>query len=466
MPVVPAQTPNQSQLVIPDAVTPYSGLWWTSQTITDIPEESVGWLVAQGWEITAVTKDESTTPATPWFSMSRQGMQNWLILQSLLNEYTVAKNDAKAYTEIRYNEVLANWTAMLASSQVHFVAEESEQSTHAALYLSNWATYQAALEQLVTDNQTAMDAAIATIDPLIVTATSTGSTHATAYDAIIAALPTDYTSYETLYEAVITLLSSDYDTYVTESEAVLDAILSDYTQHSLTAPGFLTDLGASELTRINEEFAATLSKQVQQAISNGSYSDGLLVDLTARNTRHKNDAIAALNDRLAREKLTNQHQLFEQQAQMRTRILGARDRLYEQKANMRGRTMEARSRLYEQEASMRDRTMRSMDQVYGLRQALIQYRVAQALGNAQALNANRDKAITELMAIYATHLQGMQTQHAETMKLMAYQLNERNNMLIGLYGFVERREDVGPRFEQLAAACTSLGDAGGGWVTP
>ncbi len=466
MPVVPAQNPNQSQLIIPDKPSPYSSFWWTTQTITDIPKQSVGWLVAQGWEITAVTKDENTTPPTPWFSMSRQGMQNWMILQSLLNDYTVAYNDAKAYTQVRYNEVVANWTEMLASSHVHFEAQESEQRTHAAIYLSNLESYKAAIEQLVTDNQTAMDAAIATIDPLITTAASTGTTHATEYDTIIDSLSTDYTSYETLYEAVITLLSSDYDTYVTEAEAVLDAILNDYTQHSLTAPGFLTGLGASELTRINEEFAASLSKQVQEAVSNGSYSDGLLVDLTARNTRDKNDAIAALNDRLAREELANQHQLYEQQAQMRAKILEARNRLYEQKANMRGRTMEARSRLYEQQASMRDRTMQSMDRVYGLRQALIQYRVAQALGNAQALNANRDKAIAELMAIYAAHLEGMQGQHAENMKLMAYQLDTRNNLLVGLYGFVERREDVGPKFEQLAAVCTSLGDAGGGWVTP
>jgi len=62
--------------------------------------------------------------------------------------------------------------------------------------------------------------------------------------------------------------------------------------------------------------------------------------------------------------------------------------------------------------------------------------------------------------------EGLRGQHADNMKLMAYQLDERNKILVGLYGFVERREDVGPEFKQFAEICTSLGDSGGGWLTP
>jgi hypothetical protein len=52
------------------------------------------------------------------------------------------------------------------------------------------------------------------------------------------------------------------------------------------------------------------------------------------------------------------------------------------------------------------------------------------------------------------------------MELMKYMLDERNKMLVGLYGFVERREDIGPDFKDLAQITTALGDSGGGWVTP
>jgi hypothetical protein len=49
---------------------------------------------------------------------------------------------------------------------------------------------------------------------------------------------------------------------------------------------------------------------------------------------------------------------------------------------------------------------------------------------------------------------------------MAYQLSTRNELLIGLYGFVERREDVGPEWQELAKVVAGLGDSGGGWLTP
>jgi hypothetical protein len=71
-----------------------------------------------------------------------------------------------------------------------------------------------------------------------------------------------------------------------------------------------------------------------------------------------------------------------------------------------------------------------------------------------------------MMEISMARLQGLQGQHTDGMKLMAYQLDERNKLLVGLYGFVERREDVGPQFEELAKIATSLGDAGGGWISP
>jgi hypothetical protein len=66
----------------------------------------------------------------------------------------------------------------------------------------------------------------------------------------------------------------------------------------------------------------------------------------------------------------------------------------------------------------------------------------------------------------AARLAGLQGQHVDDMQLMKYQLDERNKLLQAVYLFVERREDVYPTFENLTAICTSLGDAGGGWVSP
>ena len=54
IPNVPAQNTGQGTITLAHETSPYSGLWWTSQTIANIPAESVGWLVAQGWGILAI----------------------------------------------------------------------------------------------------------------------------------------------------------------------------------------------------------------------------------------------------------------------------------------------------------------------------------------------------------------------------------------------------------------------------
>ena len=394
IPVVPPEDPDQSQIQIEPKGSPYSALWWTSQTITDIPGETAQWLLTQGWVPTDISWDETHTPKTPYYSMARDSLNNWQILQSLLNSWTVAYNDARHFNNERYNEVVQDWTEMLASSQVQFDAQISERNTQAALYLGNLATYMDALETLVNSNSNAMDVAIAASGTLLTDA------------------QTNHDDFETLFGGVLALLESDY------------------TAHAELARGFLTGLGATELARINEKFTASLATQTQQLVDRGLSSSAVITDITARNTRDKNEEIAALNDRLNREKLANQHTLYGQQV------------------------------------SMRGQTQAGKDRLHTLAQDVLRYRQAQTMGNAEAETSHRSKAIAEMMSISMARLQGLQGQHTDGMKLMAYQLDERNKLLVGLYGFVERREDVGPSINDLAQICTSLGDSGGGWISP
>ena len=87
----------------------------------------------------------------------------------------------------------------------------------------------------------------------------------------------------------------------------------EYSNHSDTAKAFLVDLGTTETARINEQFDATLSVQVQGLADRGFYASPIETDITARNTRDRNEELAAHNDRLMREKLANEHQLYGQQ---------------------------------------------------------------------------------------------------------------------------------------------------------
>jgi len=171
-------------------------------------------------------------------------------------------------------------------------------------------------------------------------------------------------------------------------------------------------------------------------------------DIIVKNTRENSEDIGLHRDRLAREKNTNQHALYAQQVAMRQNTLNGINTLYDKKT------------------AMRQGTMAGIEHSHSLKQELLRYRVAQELGNAEAIVSHKNKAIVELMNIKNARLQGRQGQHADNMQLMKYQLDERNKLLVGLYGFVERREDIGPRFEELTKLTTALGDAGGGWLTP
>jgi len=172
----------------------------------------------------------------------------------------------------------------------------------------------------------------------------------------------------------------------------------EYNLHKSTTQGRLDDLGQTELARINEQFSATLSVQRQQLIDQGLYNATVNTDITARNERDRDEQIQLLNDRLMREKLQNDHQLYSQVSSL---------------ANF----------------------------------------------NMQA--------IIQKMNVKVTQMEGHKRVNDDNMRLMAYQLDTRNQLLIGLYGFSERREDVAPGWENMSTMIAALGESGGGsWVQP
>jgi hypothetical protein len=418
--VVPYEDPEQTQILYEYIATAYDRGWWDTQTITQIPSEVVGWLVAQGWQITDITYDTTTVPQTPSFAMRRDSLQNPRILEGLLNSWVYAHNLANANNTIRYNDIVEDWQEMIVSSQTHFTNQVTEQTGHTTAYLADIGTYMTTVEAIVQ-----------------------AADYETDVDAVLALLLSDYSTHETDIDGDIALLLTDYATHKTNFSAVLDELSGDYDLHEVTAKGFLTDLGATELARINEAFDASLAAELQKLTDQGLYSS-LASAAVTRNGRDRSEEIAALNDRLNREKLENQHRLFEQQAGMRGRKMDGEGRIYDRQSAMRDRRINAKDRLYEQQQAVRARTLEG--------QGLIR--------------ADAHREVAELMTTYALRLDGSAKKHAEDMDLTRYQLTERNQLLVGLYGFVERRDDVAPAFESLTQIATALGDAGGGWITP
>lgn len=660
IPPVPEQDPNQSELWLPRVINPYLGVWWSTQTVTDVPENIMGWLVAQGFEVTGVRQDNTTVPPTNYFSLTKEGMKPQQVLLSLCNSYTIAANDARTANQVRYNQILDNWTQMIDSSHIQFDAQVEEQNAQAGVYLTDLDEYMSEIETLIADNRSqividantakdaldqmevrlsdleanAQDSAVAinallteqethlngfindynaklieldtnfvshlaTVLAQIASLDTVLDSHIADYSQQFGILASNYTAHAADIEDKLAGVSTNVDVYVadvaailaelesdfleaeadlnslkdqtgtlstnhaSDYNAVLALLVSDYNTHAGLARGFLNNLGATELARINEQFAASLSAQLQQLTNRGFYSSALVADITARNQRDRDEQIQMLNDRLNREKLENQHRLYDQQAAMRARTLDGKDRLHSVRqevlryqaslvTGIHGLLAESRNRvlagkqaiftandankkygieissvLYGRLQEVRQRTIDSVDRVYQLQDvfakwentetnrryeqlqqieaqflaAIDRYYAAKQdvnrgeisqrdvlltqlqgalnallsgkerystllLQNASQLAEHKHRAIAERMNTAVQRLEGWKSVAEQNRVLMAYQLDERNKLLIGLYSFVERRDDISPEWAEMSKMIAGLSDSGGGWLTP
>jgi hypothetical protein len=657
---LPDILPQQSGIITLPHESPWSLSWWFTSTATGLNGDVAGYHLAQGWRITDITYDDTTVPPTPYYDMTKESLNNAIVLQNLLNSFTIAQNNALANTELRYNEVLANWMTLLGNTEDYLDTQADGQEGHVKIFFANLDTYMTEVDDLIAENQTQLvqDALVATdaltelnaklgdletnatanattVESLLASQAGYLSTFLTDFAAKLSELDTNYTAHLTLmvdlladadtsladFEAaqaptllsleaaytslvpelegllgdaaadlttyskqadgILTAMAEDYTaidtdvtdiltdvdstlgTHATDYNAVLALLKTDHEQHVITATAFLDDLGATDLARINEEFAAKLATQLQQLVDRGLYSAVVAVDITERNHRDRDEQIQMLNDRLMREQWENQHKVYGQQVDMRARNLEGKDRihalrqdvlryrsaqvvgLYQLLQHTRDRTLasrttvyqlrdahsrlniEVQTRLYEAGQAVRKILLSEMARLHQFQQAVTSWKgdqrdrllvhlqqvVAQHLTgidkqhaaqqdvsrvamserdvllaqlqdavkgflagkeayaqhtmlNASTLADHRHKMIVEKMNAAAQRLAGLQDKHTEDMELMKYMLSERNQLLVGLYGFVERRDDVAPRWESLAQMVVGLADSGGGWTSP
>lgn len=732
IPNVPEQFPGQSEINLPRIDNPYLSVWWSTQTVSDVPENVMGWLVAQGWEVTGIRQDTTTVPPTNYFALTREGMKPQETLLSLCNSYTIAANEARTANQGRYNQIVANWTTMIDSSHDQFNAQIEQQNAQAGIFFSDLDSYMNAIDTLIEDNQSqlAFDAAEAKVALLVMdtrlteleenasdnavtinsllaeqdaslqayitdynarlaalqqdvidhietvldevsamgtvlndhvsnyaqqfnallldynlhvndidallanvavnvgayvtdvntilnamdadyqsVSTSLGTirlaagtlvdSHVLDYGAVLALLSSDYTAQASTIRAVVNFLNPDYASHATETRGITDSLGFDYTTHNGSTSGLLDGLGATEIARINEEAAAKLSVQMQMLVSKGLYMSTIPVDVTQRNWRDRDEQIQLHLDRLNREKLENQHKLYDQQRSVRSQTMDNEHRLYEQQRAMRSQMIDAEMRLYEQQLGMRARTLDGKSQLHTVQQEVLRYQASLISGvhallqdtrnrvlsgkqaifaakdanerlgieaqtrlyaqlqdvrqktiessdriyqlrdiyakfannethklyeqlrqikqqfveaaerqlaakqgvtraemsqrdillqqlqasltgilggkerfsnllmqNANMLSEHKHRAIVERMNTAAQRLDGWKFIADENRKLMMYQLDERNKLLIGLYSFVERRDDVGPSWQDAAKVVAALGDTAGGWIQP
>lgn len=348
--------------------SPYSAAWWTSSYVTRVPETAVGWLVAQGWQIVGTYDEDDVT----YYNLARQSMQNWKILQTLLDSYTFSYNEGRAHNSIRYNDILYNYNRTINKTRQQLDVQGDVSDVHLSLYL-------------------------------------------TTVDELWSEVETETGVMKDDIEASGDLIDPQLALYLTK----LNTIDADWTTHAATTRALLVDLGTTETARINEQFDNALAKAKQGLISRGLYSSVLFAQLEARIERERTEALGALNDRLAREKVDNEHKLFMEQMQTTTTVMGGRVEYVNQQ-------------------------MRRNQWLVDTRHKVLMTSMQGMLEKANARLGVRDRED----------------------KLLSYQLDTRNNLAIGMFGFQERREDSYPSLESITKLVAGLGESGGGWVTP
>jgi hypothetical protein len=462
------------------------------------------------------------------------------------------------------NAYIGDYDALLATLEsefdTHLAAVEDLETTGSADLTTHIAAYEAVLDQLSAD----YDTYAATVGSLVTSASASLVTFENQITALLALIVADYDALHSQVDSLLATADSTLGTHATDHDAILALMLADYETHDTTSRAYLTDLGVTELARINEQFDNLLASTRQDLTSRGFYSSALVAQTDARIERERSEAITTLNDRLAREKAENDHKLYEQKAGVRRAFLEGESRLhgirqeviryhveaitrtYSNALAARERTIaarqtvyNARQQLYEYRAqiavnlnqraeALRTRTLEGKDRVYQLRDALLKFKAdndyklageltairAQAIESTNRQHAaeqevsrheteSRHKLHAELQGAVERVLEGekayiaAQTAQGEFLAQARYRLcaqwleatalrerasktaqedyehvfryfmDERNKLMIGLFGFMERRDDRYPSLDALTQLVSGLGDAGGTqWLAP
>ena len=294
--------------------------WYFTSVVAGISEEALPWMLAQGWKVNDVNTDENYTPPVTTYLMARTRLLHWNVLGSLLADFTNAFNEGRSANDKRYEDVVYAWRDVLDKYQSDveaFQADKVQGDTGYVTIMLNYA------DQLGTEYDT-MKADWDSYDSgdratelgkLKTTWSAAADTAQAEYDTMTSGLdlPAIISGVDSAvadYETAIAAFNAEYD----DLAAIL---LADFTTHQAITRALLLDLGTSELARITEAFDNSLANETQKLTDRGFYSSAIITDITNRNTRDRDDAISALNDKLNREKLDNEHKLYEEQFRMR-----------------------------------------------------------------------------------------------------------------------------------------------------
>lgn len=417
-------------------------------------------MLAQGWHVNGVNVDETVKPPITTYLMSRTKLLHWNMLRSLMFEFNQAFNEGRAANDKRYEDVVWAWQNVLDKHQqemTEFQTDKVQDESVGYVTLmfnksdeikTDFDSYQADYDSYDSGDRATELTKLKTIW------STAADTAQSEYDSMVSGL--DLPAIIAATDAAI----DDFTDAVANFNATyadLPRILrNDYDSHALLARGFLTDLGTTELARINEKFDNALATQKQALTDRGFYSSAIITDITTRITRERNEAIGELNDRLNREKLANQHQLYEQQYKMRLGGLEAAMKSIDAASKVVSTTLQHGQWSAEIRHKIASLSVQARLDVLQFRQKYYEM----LLQSISWESDRRSQIYDRLVQVRLKQFEILGRTLDKDFELLKYQLDERNNIAASLFGFVERRTDAYPDQNAMAQLAANLGETG------
>ena len=446
----------------PLAFTPYSDLWYTQSNVENVDREMMGWLTAQGWKVSNVDYDDSTSPPTPRYSMSKQSMNNWAILQELMFQLTVAHNDANTINYLRYRDIITIWNHAFLQSQQQYEAMNSKKNADVLVYMSAFMDDTAAIstqiglarsESLAESDRVATQLALyltkldeieanyqshaATIGSLLNRQADALVNYIYAYESRLNDLDSDYATHTGLLDDLLADQTSDLSSHITTQLANLDTILADYTTHSaamnalktiaqatLTAHGAQVEtlLGTilSDYDSLDSSITASLSDLGDAFDDHSATYETILADLTSDFTTHAATTRGLLTG-LGTTELARINEEYDSRLSVVAQNLANRgfyssallndeqERVERERSERIGKLNDDLARekvanehqLFGEQFNMRGRNLEGRDRLYSVQQDVLRYEAQQAYQLFGQLQGVRDRTLAAKQAIYS-----------------------------------------------------------------
>jgi len=232
-------------------VSSYAPIWFTQSTVSGIDREMMGWMVAQGWQVTNVTYDPTTTPPTPSYAMSRQGMNNWFILQDLMNSLTTAFNDGRTMNYLRYRDIVTIWNQAFAQSQQQFQQMTAKSDADVVIYFGQ---FNNDLDAISAEIGLARSEAVQEADRV--------AAQLAAYLDKLSDIEANYQAHAATIATLITQQNDALAVYLSDYSSKLDQLNTEYQTHLDEIDDVIADMSAWKQKKSGGTWGAIIRRPI------------------------------------------------------------------------------------------------------------------------------------------------------------------------------------------------------------